>query len=365
MNRFTILAHGEGLSEHAIEQADAAQYAVEYLDLDEQQRKLLPALYRMTGVKRRHSVLLEDIDGGKTMQRFFPKATSKEYRGPSIGERMERYEQEAPGLARKSSKAALEKSGVAPEDITHLVTVSCSGFGSPGVDLDLLEHLGLRNTLERIHVGFMACHGALNGIKVARGIAESDPNAVILLCAVEVCSLHYHYPWDPERVVANALFGDGSAALVGRAIPEEDRGEAWNVRATGSCLIPESDEGIKWQIRDHGFEIGLSPKVPDLIAGSLRPWAEEWLADYGYSVEDIKTWAVHPGGPRILNASAKALGLEKEALATSRSVLQNYGNMSSPTILFIVNRLREQEAPRPCVALAFGPGLMAEAVLFE
>ena len=365
MRRFTILAQGEGLPDHAIQQPDAAQYAIDYLDLDEQQQKLLPALYRMTGVKRRHSVVLDDVDGDKTMQHFFPKASSKEDRGPSIGDRMKCYEEEAPKLAKKSTKEALEKSGVSADEITHLITVSCSGFGTPGVDIHLIDYLGLRRTVERVHVGFMACHGALNAIKVAQGIAESNPDAVILLCAVETCSLHYHYPWDAERVVANALFADGSAAIVGRGLEAEDGGDAWHVRATGSCLIPESGEGIKWQIRDHGFEIGLSPKVPDLIEGSLKPWTEEWLGEHGYTIDDIKTWAVHPGGPRILSASAKALGLEKERLAVSREVLQQFGNMSSPTILFIVNRLREREAETPCVALAFGPGLMAEAVLFE
>lgn len=365
MRRFTILSQGEGLPEHYIDQKEAAQYAVDYLNLTDEQRRLLPALYRMTGVKKRYSVLLDDVDGGKTMQNFFPKANGGDDHGPGIGDRMERYERAAPELARKSAKAALDASELGPDDITHIITVSCSGFGTPSADLAIIDHLGLGNSVERVNVGFMACHGALNGLKVARGIAESNPDAGILLCAVEVCSLHYHYPWDPERVVANALFADGSAAIVGRGVDGAETNGAWCVRDTGSCLIPDSGEAIKWNIRDHGFEIGLSPKVPDLIENNLRGWTEQWLAKSGYSLDDIKTWAVHPGGPRILNASAKALGLEKDALAMSRHVLQNYGNMSSPTILFIVNRLRQEDAPRPCVAIAFGPGLMAETVLFE
>jgi predicted naringenin-chalcone synthase len=162
-------------------------------------------------------------------------------------------------------------------------------------------------------------------------------------------------------VVANALFADGAAAVVGSARPDS---VGWSVLATGACLIPDSEDAMTWRIRDHGFVMTLSPKVPGLIEEHLPAWLESWLATEGLGINDIGTWAVHPGGPRILSSVARALGLDDDALAVSREVLRQYGNMSSPTILFVLDRLRQADAPLPCVALGFGPGLMAEAVLF-
>jgi predicted naringenin-chalcone synthase len=185
----------------------------------------------------------------------------------------------------------------------------------------------------------------------------------VLVCAVELCSLHYHYGWDPEKMVANALFADGAAAVVG-APDTVAPADAWCLDATGSCLFPASAEAMTWAIGDHGFEMTLSPLVPDLIGAHLRPWLENWLGRHGVRLSQVASWAVHPGGPRILTAIEKTLGLPRSANTVAREVLAECGNMSSPTVLFLLDRLREQRAPRPCVALGFGPGLTAEAMLF-
>jgi predicted naringenin-chalcone synthase len=216
--------------------------------------------------------------------------------------------------------------------------------------------------VQRVHVGFMGCHGALNGLRVAQALTGADPTARVLLCAVELCSLHFHYGWDPKKVVANALFADGAAAVVGAAAGPAD---AWRVAATGSCLIPDSEYAMTWNIGDHGFEMTLSTRVPSLISAHLRPWLEAWLAQCGIALEHVASWAIHPGGPRILSAVERPLGLTEEATVVSREILAAYGNMSSPTVLFILGRLQTRHAPRPCVALGFGPGLIAEAVLFS
>lgn len=361
--RFTILGQGTALPPHSITQTDAAAYAVAYSCHDDEQRRIIPALYRMSGVKRRHSILLTGLPGEAARDASFPPPASPEDKGPPTSLRMGLYEQHAPALAAQAALEALTRSGVTAEAITHLITVSCSGFAAPGVDIELIRDLGLRHTVERIHVGFMGCHGALNGLRAARSIAESDAEARILVCAVELCSLHYHYGWDPEQVIANALFADGAAALVGGSVPAPASG-AWRIGATGSCLIPDSEDAMSWSVRDHGFAMSLSARVPDLIAAHLRNWIETWLGKAGLDPSGVRSWAVHPGGPRILTAVTKALALEPDALDVSKEILRDYGNMSSPTILFIIDRLRERAAPLPCVALAFGPGLMAEAVLF-
>lgn len=357
----TILGMGTALPPFSIGQHESAEYAALFTGATEDEKRRLPVLYRMSGVQTRHSVLLEGPEGAEVRQSFFPLPADLEDEGPGIGQRMERYEVDAPKLAIAASQQALERAEVLPTDVTHLVTVSCSGFAAPGVDIAVIKALGLAPTTQRVHVGFMGCHGALNGLRVVNGIAAADPSAVVLMCCVELCSIHYHYGYHPEQVVANALFADGAGALVARA---GNGGDAWRVLDTGSCLIPDSEDAMTWRIRDHGFEMTLSAAVPELIANNLRGWVDEWLANHGMTVDDIRSWAIHPGGPRILGAAGKALGLENGALDVSREILKNHGNMSSPTVLFILNRLREHQAETPCLALAFGPGLVAEGVLF-
>jgi predicted naringenin-chalcone synthase len=285
-------------------------------------------------------------------------------------------------LALRASTAALAAARCEPETITHLVTVSCTGFFAPGIDVALIEGLGLPRTVERIHVGFMGCHGAINGLQAADAIVRARPESRVLLCAVELCSLHYCFEWEPSRAVGNAVFADGAAALVIEAGPATTTDGAastngarapgiansaaprWRIAATGSCLIPSSTEDMTWRIGDRGFEMYLSSSVPGVIKEHLRPWLEAWLAQQGVSIESVGSWAVHPGGPRILSAVEEALGLPRSATAMSREILATCGNMSSPTVLFIIERLQAAGAPRPCVALGFGPGLTAEAALF-
>ncbi|MBI4557503.1 MAG: type III polyketide synthase [Candidatus Hydrogenedentes bacterium] len=358
-----ILGMGTALPPYFIGQEESVRYAQEAFCRTDEQKRILPLLYRMSGVKKRYSALLEAPEGTENRQSFLPMPTGSEDRGPTIGARMNVYERESLPLAVRAATQALANSATVPKDITHLVTVSCSGFVAPGVDIRLIKDLGLRATVQRAHLGFMGCHGALNGLRVAHGFANTDPQARVLLCAVELCSIHYHYGWNPDFIVANALFADGAAALI--AAPAKDGQDgAWQVHATGSCLLPDSEDAITWRIGDHGFVMSLSPRVPDLIATHLKAWLESWLSAHGLALSDIRSWAVHPGGPRILGAVNTALSLPKDALDVSKELLREHGNMSSPTVLFIINQLRQRGAQRPCVALAFGPGLMAEAALF-
>ena len=360
-----ILGWGTALPEHSIEQGAAAAFAAEITAMNAGAQRMLPILYRKAGVRRRHSVLLEDGNGHGPRQSFFAPPREEGDRGPGTAARMERYRETAPALAVRAGAAALGEGRVPASQITHLVTVSCTGFTAPGFDLALVRELGLPATVARTHVGFMGCHGALNGLRVARA-AASEPGARILLVAVELCSLHFQYGWDEGRVVANALFADGAAAAVVGSLgpgPQSARG-VWRLAANGAVLIPESDDAMSWNVGDNGFEMTLSPRVPDLIARHLKPWLETWLAGAGVPLESVASWAVHPGGPRILTAVEQALALPPAALAEARAVLAEHGNMSSPTVLFILRRLVAAGAPRPAVALGFGPGLAAEAALF-
>jgi predicted naringenin-chalcone synthase len=351
---FVILGLGTAVPEFSLTQERAAELTCQYADHGAEQSRRLAILYRRTGIRTRHIVLLDHDD--------LPHASAGA-RGPTTHWRMRRYDEQVRPLARQAARRAIAAAAIDPGAITHLVTVSCTGFAAPGFDLALIKDLALDPTVQRTHVGFMGCHGALNGLRVARAFATSDPAARVLLCAAELCSLHFQYGWDAALVVANALFADGAAALVGAA-ETTDTPRSWRVTANGSGLIPGTEDVMTWQIGDHGFEMTLSPRVASLIADHLRSWMERWLAEHGLGVDAVGSWAIHPGGPRVIDAVAEALGLAGTATEASRDVLASCGNMSSPTVLLILERLRRLRAALPCVALAFGPGLTIEATLF-
>jgi predicted naringenin-chalcone synthase len=333
---------------------------------DAAQSEMLSHLFEHTCIDTRHVIIgpdvVQDILAGtrKTNSVFLPSGEDSDL-GPTTRQRMQLFAREALPLAVTAAQQALAGAKLSPAAITHLVTVSCTGFNAPGIDVGLIKQLRLAPTVQRTNVGFMGCHGAINGLRVAQAFAEAAPAARVLVCAFELCSLHWYYQWDPKRNIANALFSDGTAAVVGGT----DAASDWRLTATGSCLFPNTAYAMKWSIGDHGFEMGLSGKIPTLIGESLRPWLETWLASHGKRIEEIGCWAVHPGGPRVLDAVEEALCLPRGALDDSRDVLAECGNMSSPTVLFILDRLRRRNAPRPCVVLGFGPGLIAEVALID
>jgi predicted naringenin-chalcone synthase len=364
-----VLGLGTAVPETAINRDEAAAVARRISRCSTEDGEFIDSLYHNTGIQTRHlsfapAVVQDVLRGTRESKSVFLPANNGEDRGPTTGQRLEHYKREALPLALDAARRALAESAIDPERLTHLVTVSCTGFYAPGIDIGLIEQLGLPRTIERTHVGFMGCHGALNGLRVADAFIGARPDAHVLLCAVELCGIHYHYGWNPKKVVSNALFADGAAALVG-ASADRAAADAWQAAAFGACLFRRSKAAMTWMIGDHGFEMTLSTRVPELIAQNLRPWLETWLTKNRLRIADVASWAVHPGGPRILRAVEQALDLDTTATAVAQEVLADYGNMSSPTVLFILERLRRRQASRPCVALGFGPGLAAEAALFR
>lgn len=390
-----LLGLGTAQPAGSIDQQGAASQAATLCCDTLHQHRVLRTIYRQTRVQRRGSVLADESDaepanGGAAMLTgtldFYPVRETPSDRGPAVSQRMDAYAQHALPLACTAARRALDESNSSPEEIAHLITVSCTGFSAPGLDVQLIETLGLRADTTRTMIGFMGCHGAINGLRAAQAMAQQRTsasemqvaNAKVMLCCVELCSLHFQYGWDAQQIVANALFADGAAATVGQACSERETSfggnsqahqaaasstDPWQLIATGSCVLPNSREAMTWTIGDHGFEMTLSPSVPRLIETHLAPWLTQWLKPMGLTVAEVGSWAVHPGGPRVLDAVEEALRLPGEAVAESRRVLAECGNMSSPTVLFILDRLRRSGSERPCVALAFGPGLTIEAAL--
>lgn len=280
---------------------------------------------------------------------------------PGTAARMGRFEAYALDLAKRAA-AALNLGDEAAR-VTHLVLASCTGFTAPGLDQQLVDALGLDPSTERTSIGFMGCAAAVNALKVAHHIVRSEPHAKVLVVNVELCTLHMQETPDLEKVLSALLFGDGcSAALVS----SEPTGIALvDFRA---MTVPDTQSLITWNIGDHGFEMHLSGEVPSQIARALRHEAsrnDEGIFRGGRP-EDVSLWAVHAGGRTILDAVEQGLDLDKEALRWSRGVLREFGNMSSATLMFVLQRMMQTVKHRAeGFGMAFGPGLVAETFRFR
>ena len=364
-----ILGVGTSIPPFRVDCSTSARFAEVTSGIDSKRAKQVMALYRRSGIASRGSVLLDCDLEENVVNDFYPPAESPQDRGPTTACRSERYATEAPGLAAAAAHRALDASDVVGSQITHLVTVSCTGFSAPGIDIALIDRLGLPLSTQRVQVGFMGCHGAVNGLRAGTGLVAAHPSARVLICCVELCSLHYQYGQETERIVTGALFADGAASVVLGDDPGTEslgsQSAVGCVQATGSFLVPDSREAMTWQIGNHGYMMTLSPQVPDLIQRHLPAYLDQWLADHGESIASIGGWAVHPGGMRILSAVESALGLDEDELETSRSVLSEHGNMSSATMLFILDRFQVRDQPKPWLMLGFGPGLEIEVALIR
>ena len=276
---------------------------------------------------------------------------------PSTAQRMQLFEEHAPTLAVKT--VAKLDLGADASRITHVVVTSCTGMYAPGLDLDLVEQCGLDPSVERTMVGFMGCYAAINGLKLARHIVRSAPESRVLLVNLELCSLHLQETNNMEQMLSFLVFGDGCAASL---VTADATGLALD--RFHAAVVPDTRQLITWKVRDLGFDMFLSGRVPGAISHGLESVAGAILD--GALPEAIDLWAVHPGGRSVLDAVERGLGLGPDALAASRSVLASFGNMSSATVMFVLQSIlgAATRGERGC-AMSFGPGLTAETMLFH
>ncbi len=319
---------------------------------DPRARRLLERMAARAGIEERWSVLTPHPDPERLdLDEQFRRGAF-----PGTKGRMALYEAHAPALAAEGVAALALRPEEQP---THLVLTSCTGFHAPGMDIDLVRRLGLDPSVERTIVGFMGCSAAINGLKTAWHIVRSDPAARVLVVNVELCTLHLQETEDLEALLSFMIFADGCAASLVSAEPSgaEMLGFTWTV-------IPGSDDEITWRIGDQGFDMHLAGTVPTSVGRALPR-----LVDRIYTrcrPDAVSLWAVHPGGRSILDAAEQALDLPTAALDASREVLRRHGNMSSPTVMFVLQALmRTSSADRTGLAMAFGPGLTAETMLFK
>ncbi|SDP61730.1 Predicted naringenin-chalcone synthase [Klenkia soli] len=299
-------------------------------------------VFSAAGVRTRHAVVNpvhEDISGWGT------------------GARMERYVDEALPLGKQAVAAALDSAGLAPGDVGLFAVVTCTGYATPGLDIRLASDLGMPAGVQRLLVGHMGCYAALPGLGAVGDYVTARSRPAVLLCC-ELTSLHVQPARDDlSQVVAHALFSDAASAVVLQ--PDARRG--MRVAATVARTDHSTADHMTWDVTDLGFKMGLSPRVPDVLARHVGDVVQELLDTAGLRVEDVAGWAVHPGGPRILDVARDQLGLTEEQIAPSRRVLAEHGNCSSATVLLVLEELGEVDGP--VVAMAFGPGLTLYATL--
>lgn len=308
-------------------------------------RDLARRIFANAGVSTRHAAvnpLLEDVSGWST------------------GRRMGRYLAEAMPLGAAAVSAALDDAGVAPRELGLFTVCSCTGYVTPGLDILLARDLGLSPDCQRLFVGHMGCYAALPGLAAARDFVRTHGRPAVLLC-VELPSLHMQPgAVDPGQVVAHALFSDAAAAAV-----VTPGGDGYEVCGIASLTDPDSAHHMTWDVTDAGFRMGLSPRVPEVLGAHVGRFLNRLLAGHGLTAADVPGWAVHPGGPQILDVVERELGLPGAVLEPSRAVLAGYGNCSSPTVLIILDRLRRMSAPPFVTMTAFGPGLTLYAALLR
>ncbi len=375
MNTY-ITAIGTAVPSHKIAQAEVAEFMARAHQLNDQERKRLYALYRASGIHYRYSVLPDyGMSHGFT---FYPDNETLEP-FPDINQRMELYRQHAVDLSYQAAQQCLNSMPMpmAPSQITHLIYVSCTGMYAPGVDIELVNKLGLNTHVQRTAINFMGCYAAFNAIKVADNIVRADPEARVLMICTELCTLHFQKAHDEDNLLANALFADGSAAALisGKKLPGALQ---LSLEQFYCDLAPEGHQDMAWKIGNFGFEMRLSAYVPVIIKNGVRQLTQNLLSTLTLAAEEyaeteesfpIDFYAIHPGGKRILQVIEEALAIQPKANTAAYHILREYGNMSSPTILFVLQdlcrRLTLSDNDKHILGLAFGPGLTLESMLLR
>jgi len=344
---------GKGISQEKI-----SKFMVNAHGLDQQESRKLNFLYKHSGIHSRHSAL-EDFDQQDHQDfSFFPKNKTLEP-FPGTASRMDVYRKTAPIIAAAAIEDCLAKSQNHISSISHLIIVSCTGMYAPGLEIDLIHKLGMKESVERYAIHFMGCYAAFTGLKMADRICDSDPNARVLMVSVELCTLHFQKDYNEDNLLSNALFGDGAAAAL---IAKEPKGI--KIQDYQSNLYQEGENDMAWGIGDFGFEMKLSKYIPDLLEKGIQKLKRS--LEERFNIAQIKNFAIHPGGIQILNKVEKAFGIQPEQNKHAHEVLKQYGNMSSATILFVLMALMDDpDLKGQILAMGFGPGLTLETLLLD
>lgn len=332
---------------------------------DEKKKRLLHALYQRSGIETRYSVL--DDFQKETGGALFCTSPDGHVSNPGTAERNAIYASASKQMSVELGRKVIENSGFSAAEITHVVFASCTGFANPGPDFHLVRELGLSQGVERYTLGFMGCYAAFPALRMAAQFCEANAKAVVLVVCLELCTLHMQLDQQADTMLANSLFADGAAAAVLSARKPASNRPAYRVEGFASALVPQGESHMAWDIGNHGFNIVLSSYVPEILGSKVRPLLESLMQKRQGSVDQIDEWAVHPGGRAILDKVQQSLQLPETALASSRHVLRDFGNMSSATVLFVLKEMLDTAETSEALtcAMAFGPGLTVETAFLQ
>lgn len=362
-----ISAIGTANPQNRIAQQDIYHFMVNAFGLDETNAARLKSIYDHSGIEYRYSVIPDFAFSDPSKYSFFKQGDFETF--PDTQKRLKLYQNEAITVAVNAAKNCMAGFNAdITAQITHLVTVSCTGMHAPGVDIELVDHLGLNADTERTCINFMGCYGAINGLKVADYICRADANAKVLVVSVELCTLHFQKDNTLDNWVANSLFSDGAAAvIVENTVNRSGRGPYLALKNFYSEFVTEARNEMGWYVGNTGFEMKLTSKVSKQIKKHITALTGRFLQKAKTSMSDISAYAVHPGGRAILEAVEEALELPEESNSFAYEVLREYGNMSSATILFVLDKMLKAGnlIDQKILSFAFGPGLTVEGMILE
>ncbi len=357
-----IIAIGTAVPPHSFQQKDVIPMMQKIYGLDATEARRLAFMYRQSDIETRYSVLADYTQPDNEASWNFVTA-SQDAPLPNLDERMKIYNREALPLSVEAINDCL-KEIITPKQVTHLITVSCTGMSAPGLDLQVAEAMDMQPQVFRTSVNFMGCYGAVHALKLAKLICDSTPNSNVVIVATEFCSIHFQKEYTPDSASSTILFADGSAAvLVSNCISMQKKIELTDFY---SKVAYRGKKDMAWELSHKGFIITLSSYIPDLIEQDIAALVDEAAKHSGLSQKDITHWCIHPGGKKILSAIKKQLQLTDEDMRFSKNILSKYGNMSSPTVLFVLKEILESlddDKPANIFGTAFGPGLTMETFL--
>lgn len=331
--------------------------------MNEVDKRKLKFLYHQSAIDTRYSVV-PDYSLEANDWQFYP-ATENLDPFPSLEYRMSWFDKTAPVLSVKAIEDCIQNK-IGKDEITHLITVSCTGMSAPGLDLQIIEQMDLPSTIFRTSVNFMGCYAAIHGLKLADAFCKNDRNAKVLVVCTELCTLHFQRENTVDNIASSLIFGDGCAALL--VTNDDAKQDGLRVKNFYSEVAFKGKKDMSWQLSSSGFLMTLSGYVPELIGQDFNTLLTNALQSAGMTKEKISHWCMHPGGKRILTSIEKSIDISSSDLKESYNVLRNYGNMSSPTILFVLKEIMDsldKKREANIFGAAFGPGLTMETFILS
>ena len=370
MSKITSIATATPPFRH--EQKNILPFMQRVYAMNETDKRKMKFLYHQSGINTRYSVL-PDYSLPANDWAFYP-ATENLEPFPDLELRMKWFNKTAPKLSVSAIEKCIENK-INKDEITHLITVTCTGMSAPGLDLQIMEAMDLPYNIFRTSVNFMGCYAAIHALKLADAFCNTDKNAKVLIVCTELCTLHFQKENSTDNIASSLLFGDGAAAVL--VTHDNEKHDGLRIKDFYSEVAFKGKKDMSWQLSSSGFLMTLSGYIPDLIEEDFNSLTENALQHANHSKADITHWCVHPGGKKILTAIEKSIDITAEALQHSYNVLREYGNMSSPTILFVLKEImnelenaenlpvRQAGKKANILGAAFGPGLTLETFILS